>query len=112
MAFGKRKDSDDMHGPDDVTAGRSIDDDELEGPFDIDDFDDPSTAGLGRLDLGSVLIPMPEAGQGQGELTEMGVPRALWGGAPNGRFTNAAHPAPETAGLGRGGGGRTGGPLR
>ncbi len=102
MAFGKHKDSDDVNDPDDVTAVNDIDDvDELEGPFDIDDFDDPSAAGLGRLDLGSVLIPMPEAGQVQVELSEMGVPSAVWVVTPNGRFTIAAYAAPKTAGLWR-----------
>ncbi len=74
---------------------------ELEGPFDIDDFDDPSVAELARLDLGSVLIPMPEAGQLQVELTETGVPSAVWVVTPNGRFTIAAYAAPKTGGLWR-----------
>jgi Protein of unknown function (DUF3710) len=96
MAFGKPKDGDDVNGPADVT-----DVDDPDGPFDIDDFDDPSAAELGRLDLGSVLIPMPEAGQVQVELTEMGVPSAVWVVTPNGRFTIAAYAAPKTAGLWR-----------
>src|SRR6476660_8906282 len=96
MAFGKRKDGDDVDGPADVT-----DVDDPDGPFDIDDFDDPSAAELGRLNLGSVLIPMPEAGQVQVELTEMGVPSAVWVVTPNGRFTVAAYAAPKTAGLWR-----------
>jgi hypothetical protein len=99
MAFGKHKDSDDVNGPADMTDGGNVDD--LDGPFDIDDFDDPSTAAGGRLDLGSVLIPMPEAGQVQVELTEMGVPSAVWVVTPNGRFTIAAYAAPKTAGLWR-----------
>jgi hypothetical protein len=74
---------------------------ELEGPFDIDDFDDPAIAELARLDLGSVLIPMPEAGQLQVELTESGVPSAIWVVTPNGRFTIAAYAAPKTGGLWR-----------
>jgi hypothetical protein len=74
---------------------------ELEGPFDIDDFDDPAVAELARLDLGSVLIPMPEAGQLQVELTETGVPSAVWVVTPNGRFTIAAYAAPKTGGLWR-----------
>ena len=57
--------------------------------------------GWRRLDLGSVLIPMPEAGQVQVELTEMGVPSAVWVVTPNGRFTIAAYAAPKTAGLWR-----------
>jgi hypothetical protein len=74
---------------------------ELQGPFDIDDFDDPKVAELARLDLGSVLIPMPEGGQLQVELTEGGVPSAVWVITPNGRFTIAAYAAPKTGGLWR-----------
>src|SRR5947209_8186023 len=96
MAFGKHRDHDDVN---DVT-GDPVDE-ELDGPFDVDDFDDPSTAALGRLDLGSVLIPMPEAGQVQVELTETGVPSAVWVVTPNGRFTIAAYAAPKTGGLWR-----------
>src|ERR1700743_1413453 len=76
-------------------------DDELEGPFDIEDFDDPEAPLLARLDLGSVLIPMPETGQLQVELTETGVPSAVWVVTPNGRFTIAAYAAPKTGGLWR-----------
>lgn len=76
-------------------------DEELDGPFDIDDFDDPSVATLARLDLGSVLIPMPEAGQVQVEVGENGVPTAVWVVTPNGRFTIAAYAAPKSAGLWR-----------
>lgn len=77
------------------------DGDELVGPFDIEDFDDPSVAELARLDLGSVLIPMSTAGQVQVELTENGVPSAVWIVTPNGRFTIAAYAAPKSAGLWR-----------
>ncbi len=102
MAFGKHKDGDDVSDRADVRAADDINDvDDLEGPFDVDDFDDPETAALARLDLGSVLMPMPEAGQVQVELTEMGVPSAVWVVTPNGRFTIAAYAAPKTAGLWR-----------
>ncbi|HYZ69220.1 MAG TPA: DUF3710 domain-containing protein [Mycobacterium sp.] len=94
MAFGKH-----TSGDDDVT-GDPVDD-EVEGPFDIEDFDDAATAALGRLDLGSVLIPMPAAGQVQVELSEMGVPSAVWVVTPNGRFTIAAYAAPKSTGLWR-----------
>jgi hypothetical protein len=97
MAFGKH--SDDVNGPADGANSANVDD--LDGPFDIDDFEDPSTAEAGRLDLGSVLIPMPEAGQVQVELTEMGVPSAVWVVTPSGRFTVAAYAAPKSAGLWR-----------
>ena len=113
MALGRRSDKDDdeqtpdeaVAAPDDVAAAADPVDDEfdeeLDGPFDIEDFDDPSVAELARLDLGSVLIPMPEAGQLQVELTETGVPSAVWVVTPNGRFTIAAYAAPKTGGLSR-----------
>jgi len=121
MAFGKRSDkadnehtsagpADEHEEPEDgieaqAEADEGVGDDadleELEGPFDIDDFDDPAVAELARLDLGSVLIPMPEAGQLQVELTETGVPSAVWVVTPNGRFTIAAYAAPKTGGLWR-----------
>jgi Protein of unknown function (DUF3710) len=114
MAFGRRSGKDDSEDTSAVPAGEDdIDlpvadeqagedaDQELDGPFDIDDFDDPAVAELARLDLGSVLIPMPEAGQLQVELTETGVPSAVWVVTPNGRFTIAAYAAPKTGGLWR-----------
>jgi hypothetical protein len=98
MAFGKKKSGD---SGDEVISVPGTDDDGLDGPFDIDDFDDPSAAAEGRLDLGSVLIPLPEAGQVQVELTQQGVPSAVWVVTPNGRFTVAAYAAPKSAGLWR-----------
>lgn len=100
MAFDRQKDH--------VSGAQGVDatpvtepDDDLDGPFDIDDFDDPAVAAEGRLDLGSVLIPLPEAGQVQVELTQQGVPSAVWVVTPNGRFTVAAYAAPKSAGLWR-----------
>lgn len=72
-----------------------------DGPFDIEDFDDATSAEVARLDLGSVLIPLPGAAQLQVELTESGVPSAVWLVTPNGRFTIAAYAAPKTGGLWR-----------
>jgi Protein of unknown function (DUF3710) len=100
--FGRRSGKDDSErAGDDIEPHTSDEPDELEGPFDIDDFDDPAVAELARLDLGSVLIPMPETGQLQVELTETGVPSAVWVVTPNGRFTIAAYAAPKTGGLWR-----------
>jgi Protein of unknown function (DUF3710) len=73
----------------------------VEGPFDIEDFDSAEVAAIGRLDLGSVLIPTPPAGQVQVEVTETGQPGTIWVVTPNGRFTIAAYAAPKTAGLWR-----------
>lgn len=44
---------------------------------------------------------MPEGGQVQVELTESGVPSAVWVVTANGRFTIAAYAAPKSAGLWR-----------
>lgn len=75
--------------------------DEPDGPFDIEDFEDPEQAALARLDLGSVLIPMPPGGQIQVEFNQEGVPTAIWVVTPNGRFTIAAYAAPKSPGLWR-----------
>jgi hypothetical protein len=113
MAFGRRSGKDENAQPagddpvavpveEQVAAPQDPEGSEdLEGPFDIDDFDDPAVAELARLDLGSVLIPMPENGQLQVELTETGVPSAVWVVTPNGRFTIAAYAAPKSGSLWR-----------
>ena len=115
MAFGKRKRDRDQVSDDNVfdeSVDESVDEvAEIEveavagtvpagedtGPFDIEDFENPEEAALARLDLGSVLIPMPPGGQVQVELNQMGVPSAIWVVTPNGRFTIAAYAAPEIA---------------
>lgn len=101
MAFGRQKDVNDSGDRGDEVTSTADTDVEPDGPFDIDDFDDPAVAAEGRLDLGSVLIPLPEAGQVQVELTPQGVPSAVWVVTPNGRFTVAAYAAPKSAGLWR-----------
>ena len=105
MAFGKQKKTkpgdDDGATGDAVPAAASADGEELGGLQQIEDFDDAATAAVGRLDLGSVLIPMPENGQVQVELNEAGAPNAVWVITPNGRFTVAAYAAPKSAGLWR-----------
>ena len=80
-------------------AGEAAADSELDGPFDIEDFDNPEDALMARLDLGSVLIPMAPGGQVQVELNQAGVPSAIWMVTANGRFTIAAYAAPKTPGL-------------
>ena len=107
MAFGRRKGSDepgeDVSGQPPQQQEETVDPGagDLDGPFDIEDFDDPDVAATGRLDLGSVLIPLPAGGQVQVELTQQGVPSAVWVVTPNGRFTIAAYAAPKTGGLWR-----------
>jgi hypothetical protein len=84
--------------PEESDFGIDVEDD---GPFDLEDFDDPTQAEVGRLNLGSVLVPLPETGQLQVELSEQGVPSAVWVVTRNGRFTVAAYAAPKTKGLWR-----------
>ncbi|MFN8031913.1 MAG: DUF3710 domain-containing protein [Mycobacterium sp.] len=111
MAFGRRKNDDKSDetpdapsAPEPAQAVHDIDTvtaDDDAGPFDIEDFDDPGDAALARLDLGSVLVPMPAAGQVQVEMNEIGAPSAVWVITPNGRFTIAAYAAPKSPGLWR-----------
>ena len=106
MALGRNKDGKNTDGKakdDDRAVDAAADDldddvdavtaDDEDGPFDIEDFDDPEVAAQGRLDLGSVLIPMPADGQLQVELNPAGVPAAIWVLTPNGRFTIAGYAA-------------------
>jgi Protein of unknown function (DUF3710) len=111
MAFGRGKPKDEPVQPPRVSAApaagesdrpaESAANDDVEGPFDVEDFDDVAAAEAGRLDLGSVLVPMPPSAQLQVELTDTGVPSAIWVVTPNGRFTIAAYAAPKTGGLWR-----------
>src|SRR6202012_1018571 len=109
MAFGRRKpkeqpvdepESVGTHRKPEAPVERPVAED-LDGPFDIEDFDDAAAATEARLDLGAVLLPLPPAAQLQVELTETGVPSAGWVVTANGRFTIAAYAAPTTAGLWR-----------
>jgi hypothetical protein len=119
MAFGRRKNEPETPAdetPKDTEAAETtaavaadepddVDDDVVAdydgGPFDVEDFDNPDEAAEARLDLGSVLVPMPAGGQIQVELNEVGVPSAVWVVTPNGRFTVAAYAAPKSPGLWR-----------
>lgn len=106
MAIGKHRPKDEPESPE-VSAvpaeQESVENaaDDMEGPFDIEDFEDTAAAEAGRLDLGSVLLPMPVSAQLQVELTDTGIPSAIWVVTPNGRFTVAAYAAPKTGGLWR-----------
>jgi hypothetical protein len=113
MAFGRRKNDHDQSGAEvdyDEVVSEQVTEQvtvtewsggEPDGPFDIEDFDNPEQAALARLDLGSVLIPMPPGGQIQVEFNQTGVPTAIWVVTPNGRFTVAAYAAPKSPGLWR-----------
>jgi hypothetical protein len=109
MALGRRKPKEQsVDEPESIGAHRKSeapvvqsDAGDIDGPFDIEDFDDAAAATAGRLDLGAVLLPLPEGAQLQVELTETGVPSAVWVVTANGRFTIAAYAAPKTGGLWR-----------
>jgi hypothetical protein len=120
MAFGRRKPKEQpVDEPESVGTHRKPEArveeplaDDLDGPFDIEDFDDAAAATEARLDLGAVLVPLPPGAQLQVELTETGVPSAVWVVTANGRFTIAAYAAPKTGGLWREGAGELAESLR
>jgi hypothetical protein len=104
MAFGKRKngksgDADDAPDTGDVAESPGVDD--TEGPFDVEEFDDPSVVTVGRHDLGSVLIPENESAELAVEVNQQGVPTMVWMVTPNGRYNITAYAAPKTGGLWR-----------
>ncbi|MGH3431824.1 MAG: DUF3710 domain-containing protein [Thermocrispum sp.] len=72
--------------------------DELfEGPYDAEDAPDDDVA---RMDLGSVRVPVPEAGQVQVEMDqESGNVRAVHVVTPHGQVTISAYAAPKSAEL-------------
>ncbi|MDI9897317.1 DUF3710 domain-containing protein [Rhodococcus sp. IEGM 1381] len=70
-----------------------------DGPHDLEDLDDDrETVAKTRLDLGSVLIPLPEGGQLQVEMSQAGSPQAVHIVTQFGRITIAAYAAPKSPG--------------
>ena len=68
----------------------------FDGPFDEDEVPDD---GIGRLDLGSVRLPVPAHAQIQVEMDPSGPLRAVHVVTPSGRLTVSAYAAPRTSGL-------------
>ncbi|MEU2088684.1 DUF3710 domain-containing protein [Nocardia beijingensis] len=69
------------------------------GPYDYDEVADLLDAvSEQRLDLGSVLLPVPPGGQLQVEMTPEGQPQAVHLATEHGRITVAAYAAPKTSG--------------
>ncbi|TPG37055.1 DUF3710 domain-containing protein [Mycolicibacterium hodleri] len=110
MAFGKRKSGDDTTDPKAaeasaeasvVKAGSGEQDDDLDGPFDIEDFEDPEAAAVGRHDLGAVLIPENEAAELAVEVNPQGVPTMAWMVTSSGRYNVSAYAAPKAGSLWR-----------
>ena len=107
MAFGKRKSKDETQPevvestPVTFDGERGADDGAVEGPFDVEDFDDPETALVGRHDLGAVLIPENEAAELAVEVNPQGVPTMAWMVTSNGRYNVTAYAAPKAGSLWR-----------
>ncbi|MTE13719.1 DUF3710 domain-containing protein [Nocardia sp. CT2-14] len=69
------------------------------GPFDFADVADRlESIAEQRLDLGSVIVPVPPGGQLQVEMTPDGAPQAVHLATQHGRITVAAYAAPKSAG--------------
>lgn len=69
------------------------------GPYDFEDVADRLEAiAEQRLDLGSVIVPVPPGGQLQVEMTPDGTPQAVHLATQHGRITVAAYAAPKTTG--------------
>ncbi len=66
------------------------------GPFDLAEAPDD---GIGRLDLGSVRLPVPDGAQLQVEMDPSGPVRAVHILTPIGRLTVSAFAAPRSGGL-------------
>ncbi|MEV6427126.1 DUF3710 domain-containing protein [Nocardia sp. NPDC051463] len=83
---------DDYYDDDDTDAQKS-------GPYDYGDvaelLEDVADQ---RLDLGSVILPVPPGGQLQVEMTPDGTPQAVHLATEHGRITVAAYAAPKSAG--------------
>jgi len=69
------------------------------GPYDYDDVAERLADVLEqRLDLGSVVLPVPEGTQLQVEMSATGAPQAVHLTLPHGRITVAAYAAPKSPG--------------
>lgn len=69
------------------------------GPFDLTELEeDRDTLAQTRLDLGSVLVPLPAGGQLQVEMNQAGSPQAVHVVTAHGRITIAAYAAPKSPG--------------
>ena len=104
--FGRRKKNDAGSAPE-PDAGAfvgGVENDETadtdsDGPHDLGDLgQDRETVAQTRLDLGSVLIPLPEGGQLQVEMSQAGSPQAVHIVTQFGRITIAAYAAPKSPG--------------
>ncbi|QCQ90831.1 DUF3710 domain-containing protein [Rhodococcus sp. SGAir0479] len=69
------------------------------GPYDVSELDeDEAELASGRLDLGSVLLPIPDGAQLQVEMSQEGAPQAVHLVTQFGRITVSAYTAPKSPG--------------
>ncbi|WP_433612454.1 DUF3710 domain-containing protein [Prescottella agglutinans] len=68
------------------------------GPFDAGDLPEDVEPAATRLDLGSVLLPMPDGAQLQVEMSPEGAPQAVHLVTQFGRVTVSAYAAPKSPG--------------
>lgn len=100
--FGRRRDKEDLpagepdHEQADDFEPAQGDLAELSGPFDETETPDD---GLARLDLGSLLLPVPDGAQLQVEMDPPGVVKAIHVLMPGGQMTLNAYAAPRSGGL-------------
>lgn len=84
-------------GDEEDSAPEALDADQ--GPFDLGELDESrDSLAETRLDLGSVLVPLPAGGQLQVEMTQAGAPQAVHVVTQYGRITIAAYAAPKSPG--------------
>lgn len=105
--FGRRGKKDAERGPEvDLVEDGDVDledgdvdleDGDVAGPWDSSEVDPPAD-GDGRLDLGSVRVPVPEGGQIQVEMEPSGAVRSVHLVVGPGRITVAAFAAPRSPG--------------
>ncbi|MBO0856507.1 MAG: DUF3710 domain-containing protein [Nocardia sp.] len=89
--YAERDDADQDYDAPEVTPGA--------GPFDFDEVAEVlDHISEQRLDLGSIILPVPDGGQLQVEMTPDGTPQAVHMATPHGRLTVAAYAAPKSAG--------------
>ncbi|ONM47732.1 DUF3710 domain-containing protein [Nocardia donostiensis] len=84
---------------DDFPADDSGTEPQRTGPYDYDEVAELlESVSDQRLDLGSVILPVPPGGQLQVEMTPEGTPQAVHLATEHGRITVAAYAAPKSPG--------------
>ena len=98
--FGKRKkQAESTEAPETTDDVATSDVDTDSGPYDIEDAAELlEKQSEGRLDLGSVVVPMPAGGQLQVEMSPDGSPQGVHLVTDHGRITVAAYAAPKSPG--------------